>query len=459
VAGEFELVLRAPRAVTAAGEAAACVAVRDGRVAAVEPLAAGLAGRRTVTLAADEVLLPGLVDSHVHVNEPGRTDWEGFTSATRAAAVGGITTLVDMPLNSIPPTTDVAALEAKRKAADGQLHVDVAFWGGAVPGNAGELRGLHDAGVVGFKAFLVPSGVDEFPPLDPAELERRLDILAAFPAVAAVHAEDAQVVARAPAPAGRRYADFLRSRPRGAENLAVAQVIEAARATGARAHVLHLSSSDALPMLASARRDGVRVSAETCPHYLTFDAETIADGATQLKCCPPIREAENRERLWQGLAEGVIDLVVSDHSPCPPELKRLDTGDFGAAWGGIASLQLSLPAVWTAARARGHGLADLVRWMAQGPAELAGLPGKGRIAVGADADLCVFAPDEPLLVDPGRLRHRHPLTPYAGRRLTGVVRGTWLGGREVTGAERHGAMLAREAACRRGSGNPKGVPR
>ncbi|MDF2743846.1 MAG: allB [Actinomycetia bacterium] len=448
MAGEFELVFRAPRAVTSAGEAAACVAVRDGRVAAVEPLAAGLAGRRTITLAADEVLLPGLVDSHVHVDEPGRTEWEGFASATLAAAAGGITTLVDMPLNSIPPTVDVAALEAKRKAADGQLHVDVAFWGGAVPGNAGELRGLHDAGVVGFKAFLAPSGVDEFPHLDPAELERRLGMLAGFPALAAVHAEDAQVVARAPVPAGRRYAGFLASRPRGAENLAVAQVIEAARATGARAHVLHLSSSDTLPMLASARRDGVRVSAETCPHYLTFDAETIPDGATQLKCCPPIREAENRERLWQGLAEGVIDLVVSDHSPCPPELKRLEDGDFGAAWGGIASLQLSLPAVWTAGRARGHGLADLARWMAQAPAELAGLPGKGRIAVGADADLCVFAPDEPLLVDPERLRHRHRLTPYAGRRLTGMVRSTWLRGRQVTGAERHGTTLAREAAAR-----------
>jgi allantoinase len=446
VPGPFDLVFRARRVVTAAGEAAGCVAVRDGRVAAVEPLAAGLSGEVTVTLADDEVLLPGLVDTHVHVNEPGRTEWEGFASATRAAAAGGITCVVDMPLNSVPPTVEVAALEAKRKAAEGQVHVDVGFWGGAIPGNLGELRGLHDAGVVGFKCFLVPSGVEEFPHLRPDELERCLEALAGYPALLAVHAEDAQAVARAPAAQGGRYADFLRSRPRGVENLAVARLIELARWTGARVHVLHLSSSDTLAMLGSARRDGVRVSVETCPHYLTFDAETIADGATQFKCCPPIREAENRELLWAGLAEGVIDLVVSDHSPSTPERKRLDIGDFGAAWGGISSLQLSLPATWTAARARGHRLTDLVRWMAEGPAELAGLPGKGRIALGADADFCVFAPDEAFVVDPGRLHHRHPLTPYAGRPLAGVVRGTWLRGRPVDGEEPAGALLTRGPA-------------
>jgi allantoinase len=446
VPGPFDLVFRARRVVTAAGEAAGCVAVRDGRVAAVEPLAAGLSGEVTVTLAEDEVLLPGLVDTHVHVNEPGRTEWEGFASATRAAAAGGITCVVDMPLNSVPPTVEPAALEAKRKAAEGQVHVDVGFWGGAIPGNLDELRGLHDAGVVGFKCFLVPSGVEEFPHLRPDELERCLEALAGYPALLAVHAEDAQAVARAPAAHGGRYADFLRSRPRGVENLAVARLIELARWTGARVHVLHLSSSDTLAMLGSARRDGVRVSVETCPHYLTFDAETIADGATQFKCCPPIREAENRELLWAGLAEGVIDLVVSDHSPSTPERKRLDIGDFGAAWGGISSLQLSLPATWTAARARGHRLTDLVRWMAEGPAELAGLPGKGRIAPGADADFCVFAPDEAFVVDPGRLHHRHPLTPYAGRPLAGVVRGTWLRGRPVDGEEPAGALLTRGPA-------------
>ena len=446
MAERYDLVVRAPRVVTGAGETAACVAVRDGRVAAVAPLAAGLAGELTVTLADDEALLPGLVDTHVHVNEPGRTGWEGFASATRAAAAGGVTTILDMPLNSIPPTVDLPALQAKREAAEGQAHVDVGFWGGAVPGNLGELPALHDAGVFGFKCFLVDSGVEEFPQLRPGDLEGYLRVLAGLGSPLLVHAEDARVVAAAPPASGRRYADFLASRPGEAEDLAVAQVVEAARRTGGRAHVLHLSSADALELLAGARRDGLAVSAETCPHYLTFDAESIPDGATLLKCCPPIREAANRERLWWGLADGVLDLVASDHSPCPPERKHLASGDFGTAWGGIASLQLSLPAVWTAARARGHRLADLARWMAEGPAALAGLPGKGRIAVGADADLCVFAPDASFVVDPARLRHRHPVTPYAGRTLTGVVRSTWLRGREVSGDHPHGRLLARDGA-------------
>ena len=446
MAERYDLVVRAARVVTGAGETAACVAVRDGRVAAVAPLAAGLAGELTVTLADDEALLPGLVDTHVHVNEPGRTGWEGFASATRAAAAGGVTTILDMPLNSIPPTVDLPALQAKREAAEGQAHVDVGFWGGAVPGNLGELPALHDAGVFGFKCFLVDSGVEEFPQLRPGDLEGYLRVLAGLGSPLLVHAEDARVVAAAPPASGRRYADFLASRPGEAEDLAVAQVVEAARRTGGRAHVLHLSSADALELLAGARRDGLAVSAETCPHYLTFDAESIPDGATLLKCCPPIREAANRERLWRGLADGVLDLVASDHSPCPPERKHLASGDFGTAWGGIASLQLSLPAVWTAARARGHRLADLARWMAEGPAALAGLPGKGRIAVGADADLCVFAPDASFVVDPARLRHRHPVTPYAGRTLTGVVRSTWLRGREVSGDHPHGRLLARDGA-------------
>jgi allantoinase len=428
---EFDLVLRARRAVTPDGEVARAVGVWHGSIVAVEPYDAPLTASREVELGDDVVLLPGLVDTHVHVNEPGRTEWEGFATATRAAAAGGVTTIVDMPLNSIPPTTTVEALWVKRAAAEGSVYVDVGFWGGAVPGNLGELRGLREAGVYGFKCFLLPSGVDEFGHLTPGELAEVLPVLRDLDAPLVVHAEDAGAIDNAPATGGRRYRDFLASRPRGAENLAIARVIELARATGARVHIVHLSSSDALPMIASARRDGVAVTAETCPHYLTFAAEEVPDGATPFKCCPPIREASNRELLWDGLRSGVVDFVVSDHSPCTPELKRLADGDFGAAWGGIASLQLGLPAVWTQARARGFALADVVRWMAERPAGLTGFMGKGRIEFGADADFAVFAPDEPVVVDPARLHHRHPVTPYAGLRLTGAVRSTWLRGVEI----------------------------
>jgi allantoinase len=443
---ELDLVLEAPRAITAAGEAPRRVGVRAGQIVAIEPLSAQLSGARTVRLDEDEVLLPGLVDTHVHVNEPGRTEWEGFATATRAAAAGGVTTILDMPLNSIPPTVDVPALEIKRKAAQAQAYVDVGFWGGAVPGNLDQLRGLHEAGVFGFKCFLLPSGVDEFPHLSLAQLDECLQALAAFPALTVVHAEDAEMVRRAPAAAGQRYADFLRSRPRAAENAAVAQVIESARGAGARVHVLHLSSADALPMIRRARRDGVQITVETCPHYLVFAAEEIRDGATPFKCCPPIREKGNRELLWQGLADGGVDCVVSDHSPCTADRKRLDSGDFGAAWGGIASLQLGLPAVWTQARRRGHALAEVVRWMAQRPAEIVGLRRKGRIALGYDADFCVFAPDEAFVVDVRTLRHRNPVSPYAGRALAGVVRQTWLRGHELVGGVRRGVLVRRGSA-------------
>jgi allantoinase len=439
----YDTVLRARRMVTAAGETSGCVGVTDGRIAAIAPLEAGLEGRRVVELGDDVALLPGLVDTHVHVDEPGRTEWEGFATATRAAGAGGVTTIIDMPLNSIPPTVDPAALETKRKSAEGQCFVDVGFWGGAVPGNLGELRSLHDAGVFGFKCFLLHSGVDEFPPLHPANLDAYLATLGAFDGLMIVHAEDSTAIDRAPSAHGQHYRDFLASRPRTAENLAVAHVIEAARATRARAHVLHLSSSDALPMLASAQRDGVRVTAETCPHYLALSAEDVPDGATQFKCCPPVREASNRELLWQGVAAGTVGCVVSDHSPCPPELKRLDSGDFGMAWGGISSIEVSLPVVWTEARRRGFTLADVVRWMAEGPARLVGLEGKGRIAPGCDADFCVLAPDDTFVVDPRRLHHRHPITPYSGRTLAGVVRGTWLRGQELTGDQPRGRLLTR----------------
>jgi allantoinase len=442
---EFDLVFRARRVITAAGEVARCVGVRDGRIVAIEPYDNQLDAAQVVVLGPDEVLLPGLVDTHVHVNEPGRTEWEGFASATRAAAAGGVTTIVDMPLNSIPPTVDVDALDVKRKTAEGQVWVDTGFWGGAIPGNSGQLRGLHDAGVFGFKCFLLHSGVDEFPHLTPDELEEALRQVKSFGGLMIVHAEDSAAIDHAPTCHGESYDDFLRSRPRGAENVAIAQVIELARWTGCRVHILHLSSSDALPMIASARRDGVAITVETCPHYLTFSAEEIFDGATQYKCCPPIREADNRELLWRGLADGVIDCVVSDHSPCTAELKRFDIGDFGVAWGGISSLQLGLPAVWTEGRRRGHKLADVVHWMAERPAALAGLQRKGHIALGYDADFCVFAPDDAFVVDPKHLHHKNQVTPYAGRPLAGVVRSTWLNGAPIDDEPR-GRLISRGEA-------------
>jgi allantoinase len=444
---DLDVVVRAPRAVTGNGETGLCVGIVAGRIAEVAPLSARLDGARVVELGEDEVLLPGLVDTHVHVNEPGRTEWEGFATATCAAAAGGVTTLLDMPLNSVPPTVDVTALAAKKEAAAGKCSVDVGFWGGAVPGNLGDLRPLHEAGVFGFKCFLLDSGVEEFPPLSAAELEEHLRELATFDGLMIVHAEDPATIADAPQPHGRRYGDFLRSRPRGAEDRAIATVVGVTRRTGARTHVLHLSSADAVPLLADARREGLPITVETCPHYLSFDAESIGEGATSFKCCPPIREAENRERLWQALADGVVDCVVSDHSPCTAELKRLDVGDFGLAWGGVSSLQLGLPAVWTEARRRGHALADVVRWMAGQPARMAGLRTKGRLAVGCDADLCVFAPDESATVDVARLHHRNPVTPYAGRRLDGVVRSTWLRGVPIDlDTEPRGRFLTRGAA-------------
>src|SRR6201991_1959980 len=443
----LDLIFRAPRVITAAGEVARTIGIRDGRIVAIEPLDSALEAQRVVQLGADEVLIPGLVDTHVHVNDPGRTEWEGFASATRAAAAGGVTTIVDMPLNSIPPTVDTDALEIKRKTAAEQAYVDVGFWGGAVPGNVPQLRALHDAGVFGFKCFLLHSGVDEFPPLDPEQLEAAMREIASFDGLMIVHAEDTHAIEHAPTAHGETYSNFLSSRPRGAENLAIAQVIELARWTGCRVHILHVARSVALPMIASARRDGIAITAETCPHYLTFTSEEIPDGATQYKCCPPIREGGNRELLWQGLRDGIIDLVVSDHSPSTTDLKCLDIGDFGVAWGGISSLQIGLSAVWTQARQRGFDLVDVCRWMCQAPAKQTGLRRKGRIDIGYDADFCVFAPDEAFVVDVHRLHHKNAITPYDGRPLAGQVRGTWLRGKQIDiNDEPLGRLLSRGAA-------------
>jgi allantoinase len=440
-----DLLIRAPRAVTglaAEPERPLAVAVTNSTITAVEPLhATTLTSRDTLELSPDEVLMPGLVDSHVHVCEPGHTEWEGFATATRAAAAGGITTLVDMPLDSVPVTVSVDALEVKRKAADGQCHVDVAFWAGVIPGNAPDLEPLARAGVAGFKCFLADSGSPGFPPVDPARLLGALRVITGLRLPLLVHAESPPASAPAHSTAIPGYAGYLASRPRGLENLAVAQVIEAARATGGHAHIVHLSSSDALPMIASARREGVRITAETCPHYLTLTAEEITD--TTGKCSPPVREAANRELLWAGLRDNILDQVVSDHSPCTAPMKA--AGDWDRAWAGISSLQLGLPLTWTQARDRRIGLARVAAWMAAAPARLAGLTAKGRIAPGYDADLCVLAPDQSFTVDPARLHHKHPATtPYAGRTLYGVVRATIVRGQVIDPGQPRGKLLTRE---------------
>ncbi|NUL03079.1 allantoinase AllB [Streptomyces lunaelactis] len=441
---DVNLVLRSTRVITPEGTRAALVSVAAGKIVAVQPYAAQVPAGARLEDVGDDVVLPGLVDTHVHVNDPGRTEWEGFWTATRAAAAGGITTLLDMPLNSLPPTTTVGNLRTKQDVARPKAHVDTGFWGGAIPSNVKDLRPLYDAGVFGFKCFLSPSGVEEFPELDQEQLARSMAEIAGFGGLLIVHAEDPHQLAAAPQESGPKYADFLASRPRDAENTAIEGLIAAAKRHGARVHVLHLSSSDALPQIAAAKREGVRISVESCPHFLTLTAEEVPDGATEFKCCPPIREAENQDALWEGLADGTIDCIVSDHSPCTTDLK---TPDFASAWGGISSLQLGLPAIWTEARKRGHTLEDVVRWMSAAPAELAGLDQKGAIEAGRDADFAVLAPDETFTVDPAELHHRNQVTAYAGKTLHGVVRSTWLRGERIvengTLAEPTGRLLER----------------
>ncbi len=427
---EADFAIRSQRVVTAEGERAAAILIHDGRIADVVPPDAVAEGMRLEDVG-DAAVLPGLVDSHVHVNEPGRTEWEGFRTATRAAAAGGVTTLVDMPLNCSPVTTTPEALERKRAAAEGRVFVDCAFWGGLVPGHTEEVRPLLDAGVCGVKAFLVHSGIDDFPAAGEAELRAAMPVLAERGAPLLVHAE----LANEEAPVTgdpRRYETYLASRPPSWETEAVGLLVRLCRELRAPVHVVHLSAAAAAGLVHGAVSDGLPMTAETCPHYLALEAERVPDGATEFKCAPPVRERENREALWQAVGEGTLGLVVSDHSPCPASAKTPETGDFLAAWGGVSSLQLALPVVWTEARHRGFTLADVARWMAEAPARLAGLAGrKGRLAPGFDADLVVLDPDRPFVVDADSLQHRHKLTPYRGRTLHGVVRQTFVRGRRV----------------------------
>jgi allantoinase len=409
-----DLVIRGRRVVMPEGVGPASIHIRNGVIDAVRAFDDVPPGGPV-----ESVIMPGLVDTHVHINEPGRTEWEGFESATRSAAAGGITTLIDMPLNSIPATTTVEGFRAKLDAARGKCWVDVGFWGGVVPENASELRPLLKAGVLGFKCFLVPSGVPEFSHVGEHDLRLAMPELSSAGAVLLAHAELPEFLRPV---SGGQYSDHLRSRPRQAEDEAIALLVRLSREFGTRVHVVHLSSSDALPLLD-------KVTVETCPHYLTFAAEEIPDGAPEYKCAPPIRERENRECLWAALGAGVIGMIASDHSPCPPALKR---GDFANAWGGISSLQISLPVVWTEARRRGYSLSNLVEWMCRAPARLAGLDRrKGAIAAGYDADLVSWNPEATFQVEPAKLHHRHKLTPYAGHLLHGVVEKTFLRGQKI----------------------------
>ena len=451
------LVIRGPRVVLPDSVAPAAIHIAGEKIVAIGPYESVPAGCELVEAGEASLIMAGLVDTHVHINEPGRTEWEGFATATRAAAAGGVTTLVDMPLNSIPPTTTLAGLEEKLTAARGQCSVDTGFWGGVVPGNTGELAALSAAGVVGFKCFLIHSGVDEFPNVTEADLRAALPELTRLGAPLIVHAEVPGPISRTGIPAcpnstesassaegsplnkgtGRNacpteYATFLASRPRAAEDEAVALMIRLGQEFGARIHIVHHSSADSLTLLRDAKAAGARITAETCPHYLTFAAEEIPDGATEFKCCPPIRERENREQLWAALSSGTLDFIVSDHSPCPPAMKLRESGDFLQAWGGIASLQLRLPVVWTESRRRGFSLADVARWLCSAPAKLVSWERrKGSIAKDYDADIVIWNPDKQFQVEGTALQHRHKLTPYQGQVLAGVVEKTFLRGEQI----------------------------
>jgi allantoinase len=411
----------------------ASVHVDDGRIVRIGELA-DVPSDASVVDAGDLVVMPGLVDSHVHVNEPGRAEWEGFETATRAAAAGGVTTILDMPLNSIPATTNVAALEAKQTAARGKTVINVEYIGGVVPGNSGDLEPLHDEGVRAFKCFLSPSGVDEFPAVSEGDLRKAFPVLARLGLPLMVHAEDPDYLLPGPKKGSHKYGDYLASRPAEAEWSAIEMLVRLMEWCPTPVHVVHLSSARSLDIIESARAKGLPITVETCPHYLTFASEEIPDGATEYKCAPPIRDGAEREALWSSLIAGEIDLVVSDHSPCEPAFKETG-GDFFSAWGGIASLQLSLAAVWTGARSRGVQPYRIAEWMSAAPAKLAGLGDrKGALAAGYDADIIIWDPDASFTVDPKSLLHRHKVTPYAGRELYGMVMATYAGGRSVASA-------------------------
>ena len=445
------------RVVTPNGILPAAILVEEGQIQRIVPWNRLPMGAETHDFG-DAAILPGLVDSHVHINDPGRADWEGFETATRAAAAGGYTLLVDMPLNCLPATTSVAALKRKRAAGQGRAWVDWAAWGGVVHDNQGEIEALARAGVLGFKCFLIDPGIDGFTMTTEQQLRTAAPHIARTGLPLLVHAElpgPIEEAAQALRDADWRcYATYLRSRPDEAELSAIRLLLSLCRQYRFRLHVVHLSTSLALAELRTARSEGLPVTLETCPHYLHLISDTIARGATLTKSAPPIRSRDNREKLWEGLRDGVIDFVVSDHSPCPPAMKRIDEGNFKTAWGGISSVSVALPVIWTEASARGFTLLDIVRWMAAGPAHLAGCHGrKGQIAPGYDADLVVFNPEGEFVVREDRLHFRYPLSPYLGEKLRGEVKATYLRGKLVFAEDKFPAgPIGREFRSQQGAG-------
>ena len=425
------LSLRSQRVVTPEGERAATILIENGRISALLPYEAEIAADLVLDVG-HRAVLPGMIDPHVHINEPGRTDWEGFDTATRAALAGGLTSLVDMPLNSAPVTTSVVNLELKKAATQGQLHCNVGFWGGVVPGNAAEIEPLIAAGVLGFKAFLTHSGIDDFPNATEDDLRRVMPILARHRLPLLVHCELSEDSDDWKKNDHRSYPNYLASRPKKWEDDAVNMMIRLCEEFDCPVHIVHLSSASSIAPIAAAKARGLPLTVETGQHYLYFNAEDIADGQTQFKCAPPIRERANNEQLWAALQAGIIDFVATDHSPAPPDLKQLESGDFTTAWGGIASLQLALPVLWTAARPRGATLSDMARWLSAHPAKLAGQSEKkGRIAPGFDADLIVFDPETTFMVSEELIQHKHKVSPYICQELAGVVELTFLKGEQV----------------------------
>ncbi len=439
--------IHSTRVITPTGVIEATLILADGRIQDVLP---GRVEQKGISFESfgDKVIMPGVIDVHVHINEPGRTEWEGFESATKAAAAGGITTMIEMPLNASPVTTTVEALKLKLETAKGKLHVNCGFYGGVIPGNIDDLNGLLNAGVFGIKAFLTHSGIDEFPNVTEADLRRALPILRRHDAKLLVHCElegpvvssqlsGQQATTKEPdnseprtdnsTNAPRSYQQYLDSRPAQWETDAIALMIRLSEEFGVHVHIVHVSSSEALPLIRDAKKRGLRITAETCPHYLVFCAEEIPDGATEFKCAPPIRERANNELLWEALKDGTLDFVATDHSPAPPDIKEQQSGDFMKAWGGIAGLQFLLPAFWTGAKDRGFSLEDIARLLCEHPAQFLGLNKRGGIAPGCDADLVIWDPEASFVVKEEDIQHRHKLTPYVGGNLKGMVARTVVG--------------------------------